>query len=307
MPYADVQGTVLSQNHWLRSWSDELYLWYSEIVDQDPGTLATADYFNVLRTFATTPSGASKDRFHFTYPTPEWRALSQSGVAAGYGAEWIILSAQPPRQVVVAYTQPSSPAAAANLTRGARVLTVDGVNIDATSSVQVTTLNNGLFPRESGQDHEFVIQDPGSPTPRTVTMRSANVTLMPVQDVRTLSTPTGPVGYLSFTDHVATAEAALIDAIRKLRADGVTDLVLDLRYNGGGFLDIASELAYMIAGPAQTAGLTFEAIQFSDKHPSTNPITRAPLTPVPFHSAPAASPHCPGNHCRPSTCRACSF
>ena len=285
MPYADVQGTVLSQNHWLRSWSDELYLWYSEIVEQDPGTFATADYFNVLRTFATTPSGASKDRFHFTYPTPEWRALSQSGVAAGYGAEWIILPAQPPRQVVVAYTQPSSPAAAANLTRGARVLTVDGVNIDATSSLQVTALNNGLFPRESGQDHEFVIQDRGSPTPRTVTMRSANVTLMPVQDMRTLSTPTGPVGYLSFTDHVATAEAALIGAIGKLRADGVTDLVVDLRYNGGGFLDIASELAYMIAGPAQTAGLTFEAIQFSDKHPSTNPITRAPLTPVPFHSS----------------------
>ena len=284
MPYADVQGTVLSQNHWLRSWSNELYLWYAEIVDQDPSTFDTPYYFNALRTFATTPSGASKDRFHFTYPTPEWLALSQSGVAAGYGVEWVTVSAQPPRQVVVAYTQPNSPAADANLARGAKVLAVDGINIDAVSSAHVTTLNNGLFPRESGQDHQFLIQDLDSSTPRTITLRSANITLAPVQHVRTVPTATGPVGYLSFTDHVATAEAALIDAIGALRAAKVTDLVIDLRYNGGGFLDIASELAYMVSGAGLTAGRTFEAIQFNDKHPSTNPITRAPLTPVPFYS-----------------------
>jgi hypothetical protein len=105
-----------------------------------------------------------------------------------------------------------------------------------------------------------------------------------VQHVRTVPTATGPVGYLSFTDHIATAELGLIDAIGALRAAAVTDLVLDLRYNGGGFLDIASELAYMIAGPGRTGGRTFESIQFSDKHPATNPVTRAPLVPVPFHS-----------------------
>jgi carboxyl-terminal processing protease len=294
VPYPDVQGTMLSENHWLRSWSDELYLWYAEIADQDPSAFLTPDYFNVLRTFATTPSGASKDRFHFTYRTSEWLALSQSGVAAGYGAEWVLVSAQPPRQVVVAYTQPNSPAAAVNLARGAKVLAVDGVNIDATSSSQVNTINNGLFPRDGGQDHVFLIQDRDSATPRTVTMRSANITLTPIQHVRTVPTATGPVGYLSFTDHIATAEIGLIDAISALRAAAVTDLVLDLRYNGGGFLDIASELAYMIAGGARTGGRTFESIQFSDKHPSTNPITRTPLTPVPFYSTARGFSAAPG-------------
>jgi len=115
-------------------------------------------------------------------------------------------------------------------------------------------------------------------------MQSATVTLVPVQHVRTVPTITGPVGYLSFTDHIATSEQALIDAINALRAASITDLVLDIRYNGGGFLDIASELAYMIAGPAQTGGQTFENIRFSDKHPATNPVTGVPLTPIPFHS-----------------------
>src|SRR5690606_37451382 len=71
--------------------------------------------------------------------------------------------------------------------------------------------------------------------------------------------------------------------IEQLRADNVQELVLDLRYNGGGYLDIASQLAYMIAGPALTAGRAFESLRFNDKHPSTNPVTGRPLAPVGFH------------------------
>ena len=48
-----------------------------------------------------------------------------------------------------------------------------------------------------------------------------------------------------------------MSAINTLKAAAVTDLVLDMRYNGGGYLDIAAELAYMIAGrggpPARTS------------------------------------------------------
>ena len=40
-PYNDVQGTVLSQNNWLRSWSNDLYLWSDEIVDRDPANYTT--------------------------------------------------------------------------------------------------------------------------------------------------------------------------------------------------------------------------------------------------------------------------
>jgi hypothetical protein len=71
--------------------------------------------------------------------------------------------------------------------------------------------------------------------------------------------------------------------------------VLDVRYNGGGFLVIASQLAYMIAGPARATG-TFEDIRFNAKHPSTNPVTGQPLQPLPFAnvsvglSAPAGQP-----------------
>jgi hypothetical protein len=113
-------------------------------------------------------------------------------------------------------------------------------------------------------------------------MVSANVTIDPVQDAQTISTPTGLVGYIHFTDHLLTAEQQLIDAFASFDQQGVTDLVLDLRYNGGGLLAIASEVAYMIAGNVPTAGQTFERLVFNDKHTAINPVTGGALTPMPF-------------------------
>ena len=83
-------------------------------------------------------------------------------------------------------------------------------------------------------------------------MTSVDVTSTPVQNVDTVTTASGKVGYMLFNDHIATAEQELIDAVNQLKTAGISDLVLDIRYNGGGFLDIASELAYMIAGNART-------------------------------------------------------
>lgn len=278
----DLRGTVLDENNFLRSWSDETYLWYDEIVDRDPGDFTSPlDYFAVLRTNALTPSGAPKDRFHFTVPTEEWERLSQAGEAAGYGVQWAILRAAPPREVRVAYTEPGSPATdpTVDLARGAEILFVDGVSVE---NGNADALNAAFFPAGEGESHTFTVRDVGATGTREVTMVSAIVTSVPVQNVKTVPTPMGNVGYLLFNDHIATAEGLLIDAVEQLAASNVQHLVLDLRYNGGGFLAIASQLAYMVAGSVPTAGAVFEEIRFNDKHPVTNPVTGQPLEPMPF-------------------------
>ena len=88
---------------------------------------------------------------------------------------------------------------------------------------------------------------------------------------------------MQFNDHLPTAEQDLIDAFASFRSQNVADLVLDLRYNGGGSLAIASEVAYMIAGNVPTAGQPFERLVFNDKHTAINPVTGGALTPVPFY------------------------
>jgi hypothetical protein len=192
--------------------------------------------------------------------------------------------------VVVAYTEPASPATAAGvaLIRGARVLEVDGVDVtDTDDQAGIRILNAGLSPADVGETHEFTVLDPGAAAPRTISMTSAIVQQDPVPIVDWFDTPTGRVGYLLFSSHIGTAEVALIDAVTALDAagadnSGVDDLILDVRYNGGGYLYIASQLAYMIAGQTATAGKTFEQTRFNDKHPDRNPVTGDTLAPVPF-------------------------
>jgi carboxyl-terminal processing protease len=285
LPYSDIRGTALDQNNWLRSWSNDLYLWYNEIVDRDPGLYTTSAYFPLLKTTALTPSGRDKDRFHFTYPTTEWVNLSQSGVESGYGALWAVLAGAPPRRVVVAYTEPGSPARTGLLQRGEEVLSVDGVDVvNSNTQAAVDSFLAGLYPDSVGETHTFTLLHPLTSAVRIVTMQSAAVTKTPVLVSDIIQTTSGRVGYILFNDHIATAEQALISAIGEMQAAPVSDLVLDLRYNGGGYLALASELAYMIAGPASTAGQTFERLQFNDKHTSIDPVTGGALTPMPFLS-----------------------
>jgi carboxyl-terminal processing protease len=266
--FVDEKGSMLTEKLWIRSWIDDSYLWYSEVPDVSNAELkgfpSVVHYFDVMKTTAVTPSGKPKDQFHFTYDTQEWVDLSQSGVEAGYGAQWVLLNRTPPRSLVVADVEPGSPADAAGITRGTTVQTIDGV--DLANGNDVDTLNRGLFPDALGQAHTFTITDRGATTTRVVTLTSASITSVPVKNVRTLPAPYDKVGYMVFNDHIQTSEKGLSDGITQLRNAGVTDLVLDLRYNGGGYLVIAAQLAYMIAGSERSSGKIFEREKFNDKH-----------------------------------------
>jgi C-terminal processing protease CtpA/Prc len=282
-----VPGSTLNENNFLRSYSNDTYLWYGEIVDRDPGLYNDPlDYFELLKTTAVTTSGAPKDKFHFTYDSQEWYELSQGGVSAGYGAQFVLLSAVPPREVVIAYTEPNSPATTLNppLARGARVLAIDGVDINDNTQAGIDTLNAGLFPSDTTTPHTFEILDLGAASSRTVTMTAEEITSDPVRGETIIPTAMGDVGYMVFNDHIATAEQALIDAVDYFNTNGpIDELILDIRYNGGGYLAIASQLAYMIGGDVPTAGRTFEQQQFNDKYPDTNPLTGQALLPTPFY------------------------
>lgn len=284
--YPDRTGTLLNELNYLRSFSDETYLWYDEIIDRDPSFYSDAlSYFDVLKTNRTDANGELIDKFHFTYDSEEWFELSQTGVSAGYGAILSLGSPTPPRNVVVAYVEAGSPAAFAGFTRGMRILSADGVDIDDNSNSGIDTLNDALFPSDVGVLHTFEVQDLSGQT-RTLSVRTATISIdpVPLTDVMTLPDQRR-VGYMLFNDHIATAELALIEAVEQLNAGaGIDELVLDLRYNGGGFLALASQISYMIAGTDATANRSFETLQFNDKHPVVNPVTGQTIMPTPFYS-----------------------
>ena len=279
----DVPGTATDENNWLRSWTNDTYLWFSEVSYPNPASYPSpATYFDLLKTNATTPSGQPKDKFHFTYDTDEWQALSQGEEVASYGALFEILSPSPPRNIVVAYIQYSTPAEGV-LFRGDKIIQVDGEDaVNGNSQAVVDALNAGLFPDNATTPHTFLVENV-SGAQRTVTITPDFIATDPVPDWTVFNTPTGDVGYILFNDHIATAEGWLYDAINDMDAANVSDLIIDMRYNGGGYLDIASELAYMVGNTTLTNGRTFEKLVFNSKYPSTNPVTGETIVPTPFH------------------------
>ncbi len=292
-PFPDKAGSTLLENFWLRSWTHETYLWNSEVTDQNPGAFSDRlAYFDVLRTTATTLSGKDKDQFHFSEPTEDYLARALSAPRASYGVSYAALAVTPPRDFRVAYNEPNSPAAQVvsgriNLPRGARILRVDGVDlVNANTQGAIDALNAGLFPATAGENHTFEIQDVGAPSSRTVNLTSASLSHKPVNRTSILGTPSGDVGYMLLTTFSPfSSEREIAEAMTAFKTQGVSDLVVDLRYNGGGLLATASELSYMIAGPARTNGKTFELLRFNADAGNIDPVTQEPNEPLPFLSS----------------------
>lgn len=277
--------TASNEKNWLRSWSNETYLWYDEITDTNPSlTNELLDYFEQLKTEELTDSGALKDNFHFSLPTEEWELQNQAGISFGYGFNIKLIASAVPRQAIVSYTEPGSPASDQNILRGFEIVEIDNVDfINTNSQSDVDIINEGLFPEQTGKVTEFVFRDITTNENHTITLTSQDIVSQPVVNVRT-DLVGGDVGYFQFNSHNAIAEEQLYDAFNELSASNIKDLVIDVRYNGGGLLQLASQIGYMIAGSDNTQNKIFERTIFNDKNPDTNPVTGQAIAPMPFTS-----------------------
>ncbi|MGL1957037.1 MAG: S41 family peptidase [Colwellia sp.] len=262
--YADKSGSKMHEKMWLRSFSHETYLWYDEIIDTNPIPFTVLKYFDQLTTPEVTASGKAKDQYHFTYDTEEWLQSSQSGVDQGYGIEWIFGNTTPPRQLHVAFTEQSSPAAINNIERGSKLIEIDGLDFVNTNS-NIDQINEGLFPENDNEQHSFTFERVNSEETYTVTLTSQAIETSPVYNSDIIQTDTGDVGYLQFNSFIAPAQSDLVDAFANFSSEQVTDLVLDLRYNGGGLVAMAAQLSYMIGGSQLADNAIFFQSHYNDK------------------------------------------
>lgn len=291
--FPDNRGSLLEEMFWLRSWTRETYLWNREVVDRDPNTFSNRiTYFDQLRTTEVTPSGEDKDDFHFSEPTADFLERRNSAGSAGYGALIVAFSTSVPRDYRIQYTEPNAPASEVingqvQFQRGTRLLAVDGVSIvnGGATQAELDLLNAALFPQNAGVTRTFTVQDVGANTTRNVRITSQTVVPKPVNRFKTIDTASGQVGYILFnTFSPFSSEEEIANAMRQMQTAGVNDLILDLRYNGGGLLAVAGQLGYMVAGPSRTSGRTFELLRFNDDAGNFNPVTGEFNEAIPFYS-----------------------
>ena len=253
------------QKNWVRSRLYENYLFYRDapLTSIDPNTY-TNTVSNLFLDY-TVRGVPAKDRFSFVRTQAEADALFQSGTATNVGFT-LRRDANNGNVVRIAYVEPNGPAAAAGLARGMVLASIDGVT---TSPSIPATLSDKLNKSPAGTSSLLGVQDTIGGPVRTLTVTNATYATSPLIVDRVM--PDATTAYLAFNSFsTPVGELQLADAFKRFAAAGVTDLVVDLRYNGGGFLDIAAQLGYMVAGQAQSSGKIFESLIFNDKRSAAN-------------------------------------
>ena len=139
---------------------------------------------------------------------------------------------------VVTYTFAGSPAETVGLRRGDVILTLDGQEMTADNYqalVRDVLLGGGTV--------KMGLRDG-----RSVTVTAVDMYENPVQTVRVLENESGrKVGYLHYTSFTLDSCEELTDTFQGFKEAGIGDLVLDLRYNGGGYVFTENVLASLLA------------------------------------------------------------
>ncbi|ADM08377.1 hypothetical protein PB2503_01492 [Parvularcula bermudensis HTCC2503] len=282
--FPDQPGSLRDEQFWLRSWTHETYLFNDEVIDRDPADFpSAAAYFDVLKTEETFRPGKPKDEFHFSQPTADYLDSRNAVASIGYGAAITVVRPTPPREIRITATQERAPTA---FVPGAQLVAVDGIDLvhGITTEAERRTALAALYPRAAGEVHHFHLRVPGEAALRTVTAQAIPVKGGAVDDLQTFATTEGRTGYIRIgTFGTYQAERDIFDAMSTLEAADIEELILDLRYNTGGILAIASQLSYMIAGTSRTRDKVFEGFRFNDDAGELNPTTGDPNTPFPFY------------------------
>ena len=239
----------------------EYYLWNNEIPKVNLADYETPEsLLDAVR--------YKDDRWSGIYPEPEMRAF-YAGKSVGLGFRMLrTRDADGSERLRVALVYQDSPAMEAGLERGMTLLAINGKTIE-----QIDT--EGLWGTIFGADDAGVEVNMliGRVDGSEAELTASKAELLRTSVFLTEVVPVGDrrVGYVMFEQFIDPSRAALAEAFTKLRNENATDLVLDLRYNTGGLLDVTRYLASLIAGPAHV-GDTFLRFDYNNRQKRLNQV-----------------------------------
>ncbi len=252
--------STVQANTFVRDTLREWYLWYRDIPDLDPARYPSPEAY--LEAVRLRPVDES---FSYVADKAADTAFFSESQFIGFGFGLLFQG----RDLYVSQVFPGSSAADASLARGDRILSIGGRSVES-------LLSSGAFdaafgPDEVGFQIEIVVRGRnGQDRPATLTKRL--VTIPTVSDTRVYDVGGRRVGYIFFRNFVRPSSTALDAAFAQISAAGASDLVLDLRYNGGGLVSVAQHLASLIGG-TRTQNQVFVEYVHNDKQTARNVST----------------------------------
>src|SRR5918996_3967327 len=238
---AGAQGSIgnptcstTGQNTFVRDTMREYYLWYEHMPNANPSRYSSPEAYLEAVRYKQLDS-------HFSYITTKAAndAFYSESQFIGYG----LSTTTSESEMRVLQVFDDSPASEAGFARGDRILEINGRSVS--SLIASGQIGNAFGPSEIGVESRvrFAHRD-GEEHSATLTKRP--VTIPTVSLTRVIEVDGRKVGYLFFRNFVRPSYDALNNAFAALKEAGAQDLVLDLRYNGGGLVDFAVHLANLI-------------------------------------------------------------
>ena len=246
--------SLADRQNWAATQLTESYL-FPELLatNVNPGSFTTVkDYVDAL----TAPARAlGRDRFYTKVTSiAEDKEFLDTGSAAGFGMR--VAADDAARRVFILEAFEGTPALAAGIDRGTEILAIGtgtadlknvGTIIDAEGSAGIFA---ALGPNTAGTARLLRVRDPNGTT-RDVTIAKADYPLPPVSSrygALILDDGGKKVGYLNLRGFIDPAEQPLRNAFAQFKAQGITEVVVDLRYNGGGTSAAADLLTNLLLG-----------------------------------------------------------
>ena len=236
----------------------DVYLWYDRLptVNLDDNRYCSLE--NLLEDLRY----KAEDRFSRIHPRSTAENFFIQGQYHGFGYGAQTSTGEDP---TVTFVYKNSPAYRSGVRRGDRFLSINGRDTSSMSGDDFFPLLRSI---RNGQPTTFVFRSPGG-SPRTLVFSSATVTVNTVLDARVVDSNGFKVGYLSFNSFIRPSEDELEIVFANFKAAGIDELVLDLRYNGGGLISVAAKLASLTAGQV-VDGSVFTSLRYNDKQIQNN-------------------------------------
>ncbi|MBL8340351.1 MAG: PDZ domain-containing protein [Rubrivivax sp.] len=238
------------QKDWLGATMNEWYFWYGLSPRPNPGGFADVlDYYDALLYTGTDPAFPA-DRWSRSESTESFNRFFGDGRSMGYGVAVNGFEARPGQPLYVRYVEPASDAAVKGVARGDEVVSVNG-----RTAAELINANDFSLLTASNAGDRLTLQLRRAGILRTVVVQAGVFDLTPVSGAAVVQSPNGRLmGYLMVKDMVSQANGGLDSAFALFRSRNVQDLVIDLRYNGGGLVSVGATLASYIAGGRGISG-----------------------------------------------------
>ena len=234
---------------------NQFYLWYNlmpVVVKTDyktPYELLKALEYKTL------------DRWSFMQTYDEYQAFSH-GSFVGHG---ISMGLDPSNQVRIVSIYNNSPLYLNGVRRGWIVKKLNGTNLAPIFIAQDGTAYNQLIGQsQAGITNTFLFQTPAGKD-STIASTKAAFILNTVIRADTLHLKSGITGHLVFDQFIPPSNLELQTAFAFFSLSNITDLIVDLRYNGGGDLSVLQNMASYFVSSAKV-NTPFLKLTFNDKN-----------------------------------------